>query len=416
MKPIIPLIVASAWIALPGLSQETAAYETGVVLSAADLLAPELLAGPSHRVRDQVVTDGYLAHFQIDSDFGVFEAVGVPQVAVRVVEINGMRRLVETSKSDLFAEGLKRSIEQPIDAVKNIVTSPVETLKQAPRTVGHFFAKVGGAIERGANRAADAGNDGKAPSATGIGEAAKRAAGFDKARLETARQIGVDPYSDNLRLQEEMDKVTWAFFAGGLPLRIGAAAASAGVTLTATNMIGVPEDAYALTQGELALLDRRSLTAMGIDDAAISRLEIHPVFTTTRRHRLVKSLEALEGVAGRDAIVGLANSCETAAQADFLIASVALLVDRQRDHAAGFRSIHLFGRLPAAATADGVLEIPAPVDHVTWTERVADFAAREDLGDAPKSLIHRGTFSDAASAGFKASGWRMVAMPEPPTP
>ena len=86
----------------------------------------------------------------------------------------------------------------------------------------------------------------------------------------------MDPYSDNTRLQEEMDKVTWAFFAGGLPLRIGAAVASAGVAVAATNMVGIPEETYALTQAELALRDNKSLAAMGLKEEDIKAFQIQP--------------------------------------------------------------------------------------------------------------------------------------------
>jgi hypothetical protein len=390
-----------------------AAFETAVMLKASDLLPAEQLQGPSHRVREQVATDGFMAHFEIDTDFGTFEAVGVPQVRNRIAEAEAIRKLVNTSKSDLFAEGMKRSIEQPIDAVKNIVTRPVESVKQAPKTVGHFFSKVGASIGRGVEKVKKGNEEGNAPSADDVGNAAKNAAGFDKAKLDTAKQLGVDPYSDNTRLQEEMDKVTWAFFTGGLPLRIGAAVASAGVTLTATNMIGVPEETYALTQSELALRDSRSLQAMGLKETDIKDFQIQPALSTTRRHRIVKSLETFAKTAGRGRIILLANSCETADQADFLIAALSMLAERQSSGAADYKELHVFGRLPGATTAAGNLEVPAPVDHVTWTEQVAGFAQRDDLGTSPKTLIHTGHLSEATSAGFKAAGWSTTAVGYP---
>lgn len=417
-----PLIISLACVALtaPGSAQTPApaAYELGVTLKAAELLPVDLLRGPSYRVRNQVVTDGYLAHFEIDSDFGTFEAIGVPQARRRIVEAEAIRKLVETSKGDLFAEGLKRSIEQPIDAVRNIVKNPVQSVKQAPKTVGHFFSKIGTSIGRGVDRVIDADDgDGPPPSAgevgRGIGNAAKNAAGFDKAKLDTAKQLGVDPYSDNVRLQDEMDKVTWAFFAGGLPLRIGAAVASAGVAVAATNMVGIPEDTYALTQAELALRDGRSLAAMGVNDEDIARFQIQRALSTTRRHRIVIALEALPKAKGRGNIVELANACGSPGQADFLIGALAILAERQRLGAADYIALKVLGRLPGATTAAGELQVPAPVDYVTWTEEVAGFAKRDDLGTDAKVLVHTGTLSPAATAGLAAAGWKMVAVAYP---
>lgn len=408
----IPAIAAIA-IYQSAFAQSPDAFESALQINAAELLPAESLRGPSHRVRDFAFTDGYMVHFDIDTDFGTFEAVGVPQVKVRIAEAEAIRKLVETSKGDLFAEGLKRSITQPIDAVKNIAKDPVTSIKRAPKTVGHFFSKVGTSVERGVNKIKADGEAGEGPSASEIGNAARNAAGFDKAKLDTARQLGVDPYSDNARLQEEMDKVTWAFFAGGLPLRVGAAVASAGVAVAATNMVGVPEETYALTQSELALRDHRSLTAMGLKEEDINAFQIQPNLSTTRRHRIVKALEALPGTAGRGRIILLANSCETTSQADFLVSALSMLAERQRSGAADYKELHVHGRLPAAITSDGVIEIPAPVDHVTWTEQVAGFARRDDLGTGARRLVHTGRLSEAASAGFAAAGWQTLAVAYP---
>lgn len=393
--------------------QAPAPFEDGVQLNASDLLPAEMLRGESHRVRDLAFSDGYMVHFEIDTDFGSFDAVGVPQVKVRIAEAEAIRKLVDTSKGDLFAEGLKRSVEQPIDAVKNIVTHPVDSVKQAPKTVGHFFSKVGGTVERGVNKIVANKESGEGASAAGIGNAARNAAGFDKAKLETARQLGIDPYTDNVRLQEEIDKVTWAFFAGGLPLRIGAAVASAGVAVAATEMVGIPEDTYVLTQAELALRDRRSLAAMGIREADIKEFEIQPNLSITRRHRIVLALEAFPAAGGRGRIVLLANSCETTGQADFLVTALTMLADRQRSGAAIYKQLEVHGRLPAAITTDGLTEVPAPVDYVTWTEQVAAFAGRDDLGAAAKLLVHTGTLSKPAAEGFTAAGWQLAGVPYP---
>ena len=411
LRSILPLALVALVCPVFG---QSGPYEQGVLLSASDLLPAEILQGASYRVRDQVTTDGFMASFVIDSDFGTFVATGVPQAKRRIVEVQAIRKLVETSRSDLFAEGLKRSVEQPISAVKNIVKDPVNTVKKAPATVGHFFTKVGSAVGRAGGKIKDSiDNDGSAPSAAEVGDSMKNAAGFDKAKLDTAKQLGVDPYSDNKRLQEEMDKVTWAFFAGGLPLRVGAAVVSAGVAVVATNMVGIPEDTYALTQAELALRDGRSLAAMGVSDEDIKTFQLYGTLSTTRRHLVVLALENLPKAKGRGRIIQQVNSCETPAQVDFLIAALGILVERQRSGVTEYSSLEVLGRLPGAINTSGELEVPAPVDHVTWTEQVAGFAHRDDLGTAPKVLVHSGKLSPATAAGFAAAGWKVVGVGYP---
>ena len=418
MKHFTALALFASLLSISAQETTTIPNERGVVINATDMLPASLLQGPSFRVRDQVVTDGYMAHFEIDTDFGTFSAIGVPEVKSRIAEAEAIKVLVATSKSDLFAEGLKRSITQPIDAVKNIIDDPVESVKQAPRTVGHFLGKVGSSIERGAQKISDRATGEGPPSdageiGRGIGEAAKNAAGFDKAKLDTAEQLGVDPYSDNLRLQQEMDKVTWAFFAGGLPLRIGAAVASAGVTLTATNMIGVPDETYALTQAELALRDRQALSGMGVSEELIRDFQINGILSTTRRHRIVTCLGKVNGGRGASDIVALANRCEATDQANFLVRSLELLTDGRDVPAAKFDSLQVVGRLPCALSTSGDLYVAVPVDYVTWTPEVAAFASREDISAPSKTLIHTGLFSDAAKTGMLANGWKLVSVDYP---
>lgn len=420
MKTNILLTIACLALASPSYAQAPpAAYEQGALVRAAELLPAELLRSASHRVRDLVGTDGYMAHFEIDTDFGTFQAIGVPAAKRRIVEAEAIRKLVDTSKGDLFAEGVKRSIEQPIDAVKNIVTNPVKSMKQAPKTVGHFFSKIGGSIQRGARKIQESANSNEGADVAamemgaGLGQAAKNAVGFDKAKLDTAKQLGVDPYSDNIRLQEEMEKVTWAFFAGGLPLRIGAAVASAGFTVAATNMVGIPENTYALTSSELALRDAKTLNSIGASDAEIKSFQVQRAFSITRRHRLATLLEELPNAMGRVNIVSLANACSNGNQADFLIGALAILAEKQRSGAANYVSIQVIGRLPAAATSSGEIHVPAPVDLVTWTEDVATFASRDDLPAGTRALVHTGKLSPAAAAGIAAAGWKTIAVSYP---
>lgn len=397
-------------------ADEPKAFEVAPMLQASQILPANILRGPHHRVREMAPSDGYLTHFTIDSDFGVFECVGRRQLEQRIVELDAIAKLSAVSKSDLFADGLKRSVEAPIDAVKNIVENPTETLKQAPKTVGHFFSKVGNSIGNTARKVsrrvdeADEGNTSEALADTGrgIGNAAKSAAGFDLAKLDTARQLGVDPYSDNPRLQEEMEKVTWAFFAGGLPLRIGAAAVSGGASaaLTATKTVGLPDDIYDTTPGELALRDREALTSMGVSETVINEIFLNPALTTSRRHAIVRSLQQLPSGPARATMMSVAQGLGEPRQVAFLQTALAELVKRHRQ--SPYQELRVYGRLPAGMTAEEVMEVPAPVDEVFWTAQVAEFASRDDLTGVKRKLLLGGSLSPAATAGFQAGGWEVV--------
>jgi len=65
------------------------------------------------------------------------------------------------------------------------------------------------------------------------------------------------------------------------------------------------------------------------------------------------------------------------------------------------------------AANTGELHVPAPVDHVTWTQEVAHFATRDDLGTAPKVLLHTGKLSDTAASKLSAKGWKCLNVAYP---
>jgi hypothetical protein len=86
-----------------------AAFEELPVLNASDILQPDFLAGPHHKVREEVPTYSGANQFTINSDSGVFEADGNEMLVRRINEINAIARLKEISRTDEFNEGPQKS-------------------------------------------------------------------------------------------------------------------------------------------------------------------------------------------------------------------------------------------------------------------------------------------------------------------
>lgn len=385
-------------------------YELPAVLSAARLLGQDA-AGPSYRVREQVPTDGYMAHFTIDSDYGEFQCIGASQARARIREMEAIGKLMAVSKSDLFAEAVKRSIEQPIDAVKNIVKNPVDSVKAVPKSVGHFFKKVGKSVGNAAANVRDRSEGGDdAGAGTNISGAAKGIIGFDSAKLECAKQLGVDPYTDNARLQQEIEKVSWVFFSGGLPLRFGAAVASGGasVALTAAKVVGLPEEIYALTPSELSLRNQQAMEAMGVNDGIARKFLANEALTITLRRSIIRSLQALGDIKGRAAVIEVAAACDMRRQVEFLDQALTLLVQHHASGQAACIALEVLGRLPGALDTAGVFHIPAPVDYLSWTPEVAEFAQRDDLLGRKPLLLLAGGVSERTRNELATLGWTLA--------
>lgn len=406
---------------IPAAPSPALATEAPAVLSATRFLPPAMVAGPNHRVRELVPTDGYQAYFTVDSDFGVFEVAGTVQLADCIREIDAIAKLNAVSRSDLFAEGLKRSIEQPVDAAKNVITHPVDTVKALPSTAGHFLKKIGNSVSGAANGIKSKienrdSQDSNSAAGTArdvgktIGAAGKGIIGFESAKLQCAAQLGVDPYTDNPRLRQEIDKVAWVYFAGGLPLRIGTMATGAGLAVGATKFAGLPEEVYSLTPGELALRDNQAMAAIGVPAPSGNAFNSNPALSPTLRHSILVSLASLNAAAGRAEAVTLASECTTRHQARFLSQALGILAGRQAAGAVKISEIKIFGRLPAGVDSSGKLILPMPSDYVSWTPETAAFVSREDLSDQRPEVWFTGALSPLTLENITKAGWRVQGL------
>ena len=60
-----------------------------------------------------------------------------------------------------------------------------------------------------------------------------------------------------------------------------------------------------------------------------------------------------------------------------------------------------------ARTRRGAVVVPAPVDYVAWTQRVAEFARRSDLKASERSVWLTGQMSSRARRELTTAGWRV---------
>jgi hypothetical protein len=107
-------------------------------------------------------------------------------------------------------------------------------------------------------------------------------------------------------------------------------------------------------------------------------------------------------------MVGLMGSVETESQARFLSTSVRMLAgyhEKQKPLTAMAAPGPVMAR-----DQDGALVLPAPVDYVAWTERVASFATHPSFQAArQRQLWLSGQMSPRAKQCFEANGWTIRA-------
>ncbi|MFN0129559.1 MAG: hypothetical protein ACKV19_23075 [Verrucomicrobiales bacterium] len=129
VRPAEPVVEpdSSASVGDPANTKSPAGVEAPPTLQAADRLGPDWVRGPAHRVRSAVPTDGYMAHFTIDSDFGTFQCAGADRARQRIHEIEAISRLVAESKGDVSPRRLKGRASNP--------SRPSKTSSMIPRVL-----------------------------------------------------------------------------------------------------------------------------------------------------------------------------------------------------------------------------------------------------------------------------------------
>jgi len=378
----IAILLASSTLCAVSTADEHQ-FETAADLIAADILPAELLQGAHHEVDGRVRNDGYLNYYTIRSVYGEFEAVGNPMLLTRIGEIEALVALDELSKTEVFAKAAVDAGVRQLRTVQDFATKPVETVKGIPKGIGNMFRR----YSRMAGEAVDAtkeyvaGDDEEVAKETedseGDEDEGSNAAvdltesymGVDKAQRNWARKLGTDPYSSNAVLQAAIKEVAWAERLGKFGMGF------AGVPeIPGADIIGdVNEAVWGKDPYELRDLNQSRLVATGADELLIEQYLDNPRFTPSQSTLLTAAIAELEGVSGRDGILRQSLNPESEAEIKFFIRSLTTLAWYHRNQNPVV-SVTTNKAIPAAHLGNGTIVVAFAVDHVNWTETVAQAA------------------------------------------
>ena len=343
-------------------------YEELPELKASEILRPEILNGPHHKVREEVSTYAGANHYGIDSEFGVFEADGNEMLLRRVNEINAIAKLKDVSRTDQYKNALATAARAPVAAAKSIVTDPVNTVKSVPKGIMKFMGRAGESIK----------GMGKKVSSDSIdGSTARDVIGFTGTKRKVAVSLGVDPYSSNAVLQKELDGIAWAAFAGGATFQLATMPIGGGIgaALTVTNVAGGLEDLLATKDpSDLKIMNRKSLLAMGASSSAVESFLNNDAFSPTAQTAFTLNLKALDGVSNRGAFVKIAaENSSSEADAVFCVQTAALLAKIHKGEMPLARIAPL-NNFPTSVAKDGTVIAALQWDYAAFTARADDFS------------------------------------------
>jgi hypothetical protein len=398
---IAVLVMAGA----PTTSWAQSAYEAEPVLKAKDLVAPELLRGPNFTVDERVPVVGFLARFTVRSDFGTFDVHGIHMLHVRVPEIYALAQLAKMSKSKEFADAAARAIARPIASAANMIVNPVETVEGLPGGVMRLFDRIklgGESIAAAATAPGQSGGQTALDVSQRVGSVTVNALGFEKERRDLAKSLGVDPYTSNPVLAKQLTDMAWVAFSGRFGIQAAMSVfvpysmAISAVTIANSTVYDTPP-------GDLINAARGIFAATGASDAQVQALLKNPQYTLSVLTAIAQGITRLQGVTGLPSLIDFAAAARTQDETR-LVAGAVNMVARYHESTQRIATVTAPGPI-IARTVTGALLVPAAVDYVAWTQRVARFAQRDDLRAPHRTAWVSGQMSPRTRKQLEGQGW-----------
>jgi hypothetical protein len=422
------LIVTSALVlSLPsiGLCSD---FETPPVLSAAKTVMDQPLKTDVYKIEEPVPTDGFMAQFSISSPQGEFTASGPGMLNTRLNEIRALAALQAMQDDDRFADAAEHTAKDTFSNLRRFAENPKETLAGVPDGVGRLFKRTGRTVKTGMQKLGDV-REGRKPGvddtvtsnlpgstanavAPGTslsesvlqasGDAAVNILGFDKQRRRLAQELAVDPYTTNAILAAKLDEVTWAAFAGGLGVNVLTSLIPGGFVLSTSSRLS--DWVWDKAPGDLRVEIEAALLEMRVPQSDVDQFLRHSFYTMSMQAVLTASLEKLEGVAGRAELMPLLLSVTSEGQARFLVQSLDML----RNYHTGVRplaSLYIEGTV-IGINEDGRPVVMAPVDYMSWTPTLDQFASNLESAFEPRPLLYNtGALSESTRKSLLEREW-----------
>jgi hypothetical protein len=349
--------MALAGMAVMALAIEihAADYETQTNKSAAEVLPAALAAGPGYTVKDPVVADGYMYRFAVTSTYGPFEVTGTGALRKLEREIWAIGEMRNITRSEAFLKSLKDQAGKPLVFVKDVVTKPVDTLTGIPKGVGRLFSNISTAVT--------------SPRKPSQESRTKEALLVGSFKRDYAARFGVDPYSSNQVLQDELDKLgnasafgLWTASIGTMPI-----SGTAGTVISATSL---SKSFNNVLQSEppsrIRTINEEKLAEMGVAASLANQYLDQPVYTPRQNLIMVDSLHRLGAATGRDAYLKAAMAAADEVEANFFV-NTAQILRGYHETQGPIKSITMVGMLTVAQTRAGAAVIPFALDYGVWT-------------------------------------------------
>jgi hypothetical protein len=325
---------------------------------------------------------------------------------IRLAEVPAIAQLENMSNTEEFAKAFASSAERPVADAAQMVIHPMDTVTGLPSGIGQFFGRVSLGAETVYSTATDSAEGGREraeQTAAETGSVTLTALGYDQVRRNLARKLHVDPYSSDPILTRQLNHVAWVMFSARLMVNTAMTVAVPGSMLI-TGVEFTDDLVYQTPKGDLILLVGKKLKRIGLSDAEVSAFSHNSAIPLSLQVTAVHNLEVLGRIPGRRAAADALGGVMTEYQARFVVTSLQMLATWSKQKSP-ITSIGVTGVL-VAHDQNGTAIMPAPVDYVSWTPRIAGFATDPSLlGMRNRVLWTTGKLTPLARQQLVTNGW-----------
>jgi hypothetical protein len=403
------LIVLAASLFTPAAASE---FEPDIQsLLAAQTVPAKWLRSSDYVVDSDVINHKFMNHYRVGSRFGVFSAIGIDELFVRIREIEALETLREMSGSRLIVESAGDTITDTVKNVGDAVDDPSGAAQDLGSGFSRLMKRLGrmsrNAFEKAKNMIGENTREEEADE-TGISGAglAKGFLGVNRAYRELARELRVDPYTRNATLRAEIEKLASYSAAGAFGVRTIVPVLP--ILYGAGYLMAVSDLVYGTHPLDLQLQNEASLREMGVSNRWIRRLMESDRHTLTTQTRIVTSLERMRKVRGKFALVRVAALAQNNSDALFFTRMIELLSIYHEQRSPLQRIVNT-DRVPFALLQNGRAVVVAPFDYFRWTKRGKDFVLRlqQHIGraDVHREIWITGQVSPPARRNLGSAGW-----------
>ena len=345
---------------------------------------------------------------------GSYQIESLDLLKIRLSEVPAIAQLENMNQSAVFAKALASSAERPVKDAANMVMHPMDTVTGLPSGIGDFFGRVGGGAEElysTATNASASGGERASQTAQETGNITLTALGYDQVRRSLAKQVHVDPYSSDPVLTRLLNHIAWVMFSARLAVNTLVTVAVPGsIIITGTEF--TDDLIYQTPKGDLIMLVHKKLKEFGLPPEEIATFSANLAIPLSLQVTAVHELERLGDIPGRRAAAATLASAMTEYQARFLVTSLQMLADwsTQKSPVTGMQ---VQGVL-AGQDQKGTSIVPAPIDYLSWTPRIAGFATNPALLALPNRVIWiPAKMTPLAQQQLTANGWTVHTDPQP---